>query len=189
MAAPLRTGAHRGIIMDSGLGESKGGNPQFQVRLALTQWYDADMEGADGKKGVWCDIQSENTEVDVFIYLKKKDGTANDIAVRQLQESLGWSGKIMDLTEEGNFNARGVQTTVKNEEFNGQFKMKGDGLRHFDAVPFAGVRKVAPDRARALAMEMDAKIAAVAPAAPRPGPPPARATPPKPDDDLPFDKG
>ena len=77
------TGTFRGISVDSGVAESKGGFPQFVINLRATEYFDEQEQQ-------WVDWAEQNEEIIAYMVLFGGDSTAT-LTAKQIQKVFGWS--------------------------------------------------------------------------------------------------
>lgn len=124
-------------------------------------------------------------------YVVTRQGRPNDTTVRQLAESLGWTGSLADIVSGGPPDVE-VQITVKEHVYNGKTTFRAEWLNPGDYVPVPG--GASEDEVRGLEARFGSLLRAAAGGAAKPAPakpasapkakPPAPA--PAPLDDIPF---
>lgn len=177
MAQPLREGPTRGKIVDSGIQEPQPGKATcFQIKVECTGWFGTSDDQPDP---VWFPIEHENTEIVLYLYITKKDGTLNERTIEEIRKALVdedgnpvWDGRsfstlhALDLFKLG----IGIQFSCKLEEYNGKQTMKASFPCAFDAKPHVGsISKAGDASIKNLDAQFGSKLRAIAP-------PPARTT-------------
>lgn len=174
MTLPYREGPTRGKIVESGIVAPKldSKTVSFYLKIECTEWYGL-PEGRTEPD--WCPIDTENTEITLYVYLtKKEDGAINTRSVEDIMKSLPWDGKSFAALGKADFYGQMVQFSCKQDEYQGKKTMKASFLCPFDATPHAGGPTKADDAAlKNLDAQYAPKLRAIAPPS-KPGAAPAR---------------
>lgn len=109
--------------------------------------------------GQWQDWTPYEVEVDGEIWILKKDGTANENAVRNLVEALGWDGSVESLVGT-DWSEVPVQITVKRDSYNGHERFRVAWINHADSQPFGSA--VDETKVRELQARFGAQLRAIA---------------------------
>lgn len=182
-----RIGVFRGKPVETGVGQTRNGFPQFVARLAATQKYveDAEEMTAFGlTEAGWVDWSSYEQEMVGYFVLIGGAGTPL-LNFEQVQKALGWDGGSFAALATGDYSAKEVLFRVEENEYNGVTSLKvswidepnapiNPGLRALDAAgltnldaKFGSVLMASKKSAPAAA---PAKAAAKPPTAGKPAP-------------------
>ena len=143
-----RTGTFRGYAIDSGMGETKNGYPQWVANLQAVELYDEDTQQ-------WVDWSGyEESEITGYFVLFGGDGNPT-LTAKQIQKALGWSGEsLQDLNAD--FSEVPVQFRVEESTYQGETRLKVTWIDNADAEPGRSIQKLDNDDVK----KLDAKYAA-----------------------------
>lgn len=193
-----RVGAFRGKPVETGVGATKNGFPQFVGRIMATERYVEDaMElavlGLEGGPQ-WVDWSGYEAYLTGYFCLfgsvDKENPSAGmkklDFQFEGLNKALGWDGKSLAELGTADYSDKTLTFWVEDHEWNGVNSLRISGLDAADADPVRSIRALDPAKLK----DLDAKFAAMmgggkaAPAAKAASAPgkatPGKATPAKP---------
>ena len=144
-----RTGTFRGLALESQVGLTKKGFPQFVFRAQATEWYDTET-------GQWFDYSTEDAnEITGYLVLFSADGTPI-FHIKDIVETFKWDGQTMGGLDAVDISKIPFQFTVEENLYNEVTSLKVCKIAPFDAIPGGSLRKLDPASLKAL----DAKFAA-----------------------------
>ena len=143
-----RTGTFLGYPIDSGMGETKNGYPQWMAQLRGVELYDEDTEQ-------WIDwSEYDVNEITGYFVLFGKDDKPT-LTAKQIQKALGWSGEsFQDLNAD--FSEVPVQFRVEESTYQGETRLKVTWIDNANAEPGRTIQKLD----NAAVKSLDAKYAA-----------------------------
>lgn len=163
------TGIYRAIIEEQILTEAKSGALMISFRFVVAERLEPN--------GTWKDLREyEPQEVWGQWALTKKTGEVNTSGVQQIANALGWSGDIADLENQERYVNTGVQITVKEEEYEGQKRLKAAWMAHWDYTP-QGRKPAGQDAVAQAKSRYGAKFRDICKSVPKPAPPPSNDAP------------
>lgn len=172
MAAIDRPGTFKARVVDYGMSNSKTGTPQFEIEFAITSFYN---------NGDWEDWTDYGIQTRGWFYPFTKQGKLNDTTVDQLMDSLGWDGLSISSLEKGDFAGMTVQINIKEDNYNGNTKLKVSWMNPEDYKP--GIPKLENAKVGQLSSQFDQMLRArngkkgASPAAPSTKKPPSQKKP------------
>lgn len=167
-----RTGTFRGVAIDSGMGETKNGYPQWVAQLQAAEYYDEDTEQ-------WVDwSEYEEKEISGYFVLFGGDGNPT-LTAKQVQKALGWSGEsFQDLNAD--FSEILIQFRVEESTYNNETRLKVTWIDSADAEPGRSIQKLDNDAVKKLDAKYAAKLRALS-GGPKPKSVPGKPPVPKPE--------
>jgi hypothetical protein len=175
MNAIDRPGTFRGKPQEWGVSESKGGYPQFVVRIKADEYYDEEA----GQWMPWSEYDQETTGY-LILYTKDKTGQWQELLnSKQIKKALGWNGLDFESLANGKFEETTVLFRIEPNEFNGVTTLKMPWLDSADANPVKTLAKFDTSKLKELTAKMGGALSASAPVAPAKAPAKATAVPPK----------
>ena len=143
-----RTGTFRGYAIDSGMGETKNGYPQWIAQLQAVEHYAEEKED-------WIDwSEYEEKEITGYFVLFGGDGSPT-LTAKQVQKALGWSGESFQELN-ADFSEVPVQFRVEESTYQGETRLKVTWIDSADAEPGRSIQKLDNDAVK----KLDAKYAA-----------------------------
>ena len=129
-----RTGTFRGFAIDSGMGETKNGYPQWVAQLQAIECYDEDTEQ-------WVDwSEYEEKEITGYFVLFGGDGNPT-LTAKQIQKALGWSGEsFQDLCAD--FSEAPIQFRIEESTYQGETRLKVTWIDDANAEPGRTIQKL-----------------------------------------------
>ena len=156
-----RAGTFRGVPTDWGVSESKGGFPQFVVKLLAQEMYDE-------TENVWMPWSEYEMEITAYLILYTKDkntGEWKELAkANQIKKALGWNGQSFADLANGDYSTKRILFCIDLNEFNGSSRLQVNWIDAFDADPVRKLAKFDTDKLKGL----DAAFAGVMKATPTP---------------------
>lgn len=153
-----RAGPFRGNIVESGVGTTKNGFPQFVARLQASERY---VEAADELAALgiengpqWVDWTGYEAEMTGYFCLfgavNKENPAAGmkplDFQIESLNRAIGWSGSLSELgSGHEEWAKHKVTFWVENNEYNGVTSLKIQGIDAGDADPHKSIRVMDTD--------------------------------------------
>jgi len=149
MSLVNRTGTFRFRLISTGVSQSSGGYPQFQMALVAKEYWDRDEE-------VWVDwSQYEENEIIAYLVLCGSKGKAT-LNCKQLQKALGWSGESFTELNETDYSETIIQGRVEENTYEGNTSLQIAWIDHTNAQPGRAVQKLDADEIK----KLDVKYAA-----------------------------
>lgn len=143
-----RIGNFRGYAIDSGIGETKNGYPQWVASLQAAEYYDEDTEQ-------WIDwSQYAESEITAYCVLFGGDGNPT-LTAKQLQKALGWSGQsLQELNSD--YSQTLIQFRVEERTYRDNTSLQATWIDHADAEPGRTINKLEAEDVK----KLDSKYAA-----------------------------
>lgn len=167
-----RTGSFRGYAIDSGMGQTKNGFPQWIASLQAVEYYDEETEQ-------WVDwSQYDVNEITGYFCLFGGDGNPT-LTAKQLQKALGWSGESFQALC-ADYSTTLIQWRVEERTYKDNTSLQVTWVDHADAEPGRTIQKLDNDDVK----KLDAKYAAALKklsGGPKPKTVPVKPTTPKPE--------
>lgn len=171
-----RPGTYRGLPQDWGVSESRGGFPQFTVRLKALEFYDEEA----GEYVDWSQYDM-TAEGYLVLYTKDAQGQWKELMhAAQLKKVFGWDGLTFESLANGKYGETTVLFRVEAEEFEGKTRLKLQWIDTADASPTKQLPKYDAAKLKVLTAKMGGALSAsVAPPTPAKAPTSVKPTAPK----------
>lgn len=184
-----RIGAYRGKFVETGMGATKSGLPQFVGRLLATEKYvdeAEEMAHFEITEPGWVDWSGYQQDILAYLILIGKEGQRL-LNFEQLQKALGWDGASFAALGAGNYEDKIVMFRVEENEWEGKVSLKVNWVDEPDAPITMGLRTLDVNAlknldaqyANVLSKKASTVVAAKAPSKPVPKPLPGKVAAPK----------
>ena len=140
-----RPGTFRGRPTEWGVSESKGGYPQFVVRIAAQEYYDEQA----GQYIPWSEYDQEITGY-LVLYTQKDGQWVELLNAEQIKKALGWDGKSFESLANGQYTETIVLFRVEESVYNGSTSLKLSWLDAADASPTKNLPKYDASKLKAM---------------------------------------
>jgi len=184
-------GTYRGEITEATLGTTKKGYPQWVARLLATEKYIEEQADLDHFKneGVieeatpqWVDWSAFGEDIlGYFVLFNDSEnfepGVTSLLNYEQIQLAVGWDGAEFESLQDETHIGKKVLFRVKEDDYNGQVKLKADWIDSYDASPTSELKKLDAGEVSKLTSKLKIKSK---PAAAKPGKPAAAKSATKP---------
>lgn len=155
---PTQTGSFRAMPLEWGFDEAKSGALAIKMVLRLDEvWAVSD----GGTEEEWCDWRGEHQACYGYIWIVGKEGKPNETGIQQAVRALGWDGKLDTITDPS-WVPTGCQVSLKQEEYNGQAKIKAGWFNHWFDSPGGMSANVEPAEAKAKLSRFAGQFVAIA---------------------------
>ncbi|MBE3140135.1 MAG: hypothetical protein IMZ53_06090 [Thermoplasmata archaeon] len=134
-------GTYRGRIIEHVVNVSSGGFPQFVPRLVADEMYDRDNKE-------WVGLSDTPDIVGYLVLVDGKDNKTMNCS--QIEKVTGWDGIDLLALETADLVDKPVLFVVKEHTYNDKISMQVDWVDEFDADPIRGLKKLDPDKLKAL---------------------------------------
>lgn len=165
-------GTYKGIVLDTGLQKAKtSGMPQFAVRIALSEYYDA-------KEDQWYSVEDNNWSITGYftLYGRKNSQPDGDIVStlnhQQVCKVFGWDGRGFGHLIGNDFSGKIVQVRIEENTYEGaKSPVSVAWIDTEDADPNPGLQKLDEKGVK----ELETEFAAMWKSTPAPKAPVAKA--------------
>lgn len=174
-----RVGAFRGEILESGVGATKNGFPQFVTSLKATErWVDdaGEMEAFGLTEPGWVDWSGYDQTATGYLVLfgadrKKGTGYKSTFHIDNLTAALDWDGTALAALGSTDWRGTKVAFWIEENDYDGTISLQLQAIDSIDAPPVRALRKL---DAAGLG-DLDTKFAAFMSKKKTPTPAPAKA--------------
>jgi hypothetical protein len=128
MAEFTMTGRFRGRCLSWAVGKSKGGFPQFVVRLLALERFNPDPEN-----GGWEDYSEY--EMEIVAYLILFNATEAMLNYDCVQRAFNWDGVDYGTLQDGDYSNHMIQFEVEDHEWNDEIRKQVSWVDEYDANP------------------------------------------------------
>ncbi len=166
-----REGLFKGIVTDSGVGESSGGLPQFMVAVSAKE----KQEGED-----WIDWSEYDQEATGYLVLVNHD-KSDSFKIEWIMEATGWSGLSFADLDSIDLVGKEIKFEMVENDYDGKITYQVNWIGSLDAEPRRSIKKLDSKALKSLDQKFGrkAKPKAAKPAAKSKASPPKKS-PPKP---------
>jgi hypothetical protein len=172
-----RAGTFRGFIVEHGVSETNKGYPQFVGEFKAVEFYDETGELTGGEPGYidWAPYD-QGTTLYLVLYTKGADGQWVELKnAEQVKKALAWDGLSFESLANGDYHEKMIVVRMKEEEYQGRVRIKGDWIDAADANPVKTLPKFDAAKLAGLTAKIGGILAAKA-TAPTPAKAPVPAT-------------
>ncbi len=134
MGAISREGTFRGVIIDSGVGVSSGGYPQFVANIRATEYFDAQEQE-------WVDWSEQEEEIMAYLVLFGGNNKPT-LSAKQLQKAFGWAGQSFKELNDADYSEVPFQFRIEVNEYQGNVSKQVNWVAEYDAIPGRHVSKL-----------------------------------------------
>ncbi len=165
-------GTYRGTVVETTVGKTKKGYPQFIVRIQPEEVYDfTDQE--------WYAVDQTNQLPDIG-YLVLCTATQEMFHLQDIRAAFGWQGTTFKSLAEASFAGTKVQYRMAENDYDGKVTIQMQNVAAFDASPTGGLRAASDDDLKTMDAEFGGFLKNSAAKAPAAAPkPPTAPKPPK----------
>ena len=175
-----RAGTFRGFIVEHGVSETTKGYPQFVAEFKAIEFYDETGELTGGDPGYidWAPYD-QGTTLYLVLYTKGADGQWVELKnAEQIKKALCWDGLSFESLANGDYHEKMIVVRMKEDEYQGKVRIKGDWIDAADANPTKTLAKYDAAKLAGLTAKMGGVLAAkVAAPTPAKAPVPTTAKP------------
>lgn len=147
-------GSFQGQITEFGLKSFDTGAIAVSVKARLDAMWNDETQA-------WDDWREYDTEANGWLFIVKKNGETNKVAVESLVKFAGWDGSIHSIVD-ATWQPKECQFTIEANEYNGQTSYRIGFVNDHDRIPGAQLSNVNADQAKQLEAKYGASLRAIA---------------------------
>jgi hypothetical protein len=147
---PEYMGTYKGLVLETGVSETKNGFPQFVVKVLLTAYYDQ-------KEGEWFDVSDNEYALNGYMNLIGRKGGAEDgesvrtLNFSQIMTVFGWDGAGLTYLRTTDFKGKEIQVRIaENTSENAKTPCQIAWIDAADADPSNTLRSLDEDKVKTL---------------------------------------